>query len=352
MSEQLQTEVRQEGTDPIEDGAIHTASRSIDRGSGQRLLLAMLLLLPVASIGAAIWLLAPLPKPRPAPAARTAAPEKPTAVAPAEDTGKDPNLPNYGGTTRKQAAQAIDEVAGAPIHLGVATLANSFLGTPYGASTEAAEPTERLRLDLSQFYGLRFVEAALALANSRDVRTKSEAVDRFSDHVRQLRYRGGLVNRCDRLDDPGLWAASAIAKGYLVDVSQLNRPGAPPVPLLSWFAVSGKPSAAVQAGLCQAPAAPSRISLPAVVPLASLPRVLPALRSGDLFVLVGRSPTPRALAIGVLDRQDGSLKALLADPKAGEVARSTLPALARETQGSVGFAFLRPVAEAGMRTGR
>ena len=34
----------------------------------------------------------------------------------------------------------------------------------------------------------------LALANSRRVRTKTEAADRYSDHVRQLRYAGGRVH--------------------------------------------------------------------------------------------------------------------------------------------------------------
>jgi hypothetical protein len=323
------------------------------RGS-KRLLPAALACAALAAIGAILWQLKPLPQQKHSPASNTSLTPAPPPAAP---PGLDPNLPLYIGTTRQIAAEAMDHSAGSTIDTAMMATAERFLGRPFERQVAAPATAERLRLDLTRFDALRFVEAVLALASSRDVRTKTEAVDRYSDNVRRLRYRGGLVIGCDRLDDPGLWAASAQAKGYLVDVTQLPRSGQqpapnPPLPLLSWVALARNPAPAGRTVDCAAEPDPGRIALPAVVPLASLNAILPTLRRGDLFVLVGRHPRPEALTIGIVERREDRVGALLAVPGDGVVQRSTLKELAANTPGTIGVAFLRPVAETGMRTGR
>jgi hypothetical protein len=48
-------------------------------------------------------------------------------------------------------------------------LASRYLGAPYQAFSLDKGPGERLRLDLTGFDGLRFVEQLLGLVNSRVV---------------------------------------------------------------------------------------------------------------------------------------------------------------------------------------
>jgi len=160
-----------------------------------------------------------LPPPVRSPA--PALPVRPAAAAP----GVDPNLPVYVGASRRLAAGAIDAIAADDLDAALVDLAGRFLGRPAQAIPAGSLPRERLVLDLGAFDQLSFVEQLLALANSRRVRTRTEAADRFSDHVRQLRYGNGRVEPCARLRQASLWALAAQRRGYLVDLTP-HLPGA------------------------------------------------------------------------------------------------------------------------------
>lgn len=291
---------------------------------------------------------------------QTARPQRPAPPAAAERRsgssraavagswrGIDPNQPRYVGPSRRLAADAIDAIATSGLDTALVKLGHRFLGSPARPLTPAAAPhQERLLLDLSGFDDLSFVEQSLALANSRRVRTRTEAVDRFSDHVRQLRYGGGRVEACARLRQPSLWALAAQRRGYLVDLSPY-LPGArqrrvPLQALLNDPAAMPQPSR-THGQVCRlAGRSPLPLTL-AELPLAAVPAALPSLRSGDLFVLRGPLADRSPDGIGLVEINRGRLGALLVQPGSGVMRAADLLSVARGRPGITGVAFVRPL---------
>lgn len=282
--------------------------------------LAGLLLIPAAvviAVAALRSMRAPLRSPRPA----ASSPANHQLRAPAS-ARRDPNLAQFVGDTRRIAARAIDDTAAARLDHALVALGRRFLGTPDQPPT-TAPASERLQLDLSAYDDLRFVEQLLALVNSRRVRTKTEGVDRFSDHVRQLRYAGGRVEACRRLEHRSLWAAAAARRGYLVDLTPF-LPGA----RLQSVRLAGlmhpqdprRPADRALSTCPLPPGSPAQVSL-ASVPLDRLAAVLPSLRSGDLFVLVQRRPERHPGRIGLIERLDDAEQA----PRAADTAGRSAP---------------------------
>ena len=279
---------------------------------------------------------------RPQPRAATAA--RPPVVA--TTGGVDPNLPLVVGDSRRLIARAIDDTAAVPHEEALVALARRFQGTPSRAVPAGAAPAERLVLDLTAVDSLRFIEQLLALVNSRQVRTRTEAVDRFSDHVRRLRYGRGRVDRCARLDDPRLWAHAAARRGYLVDLSPF-LPGARQrrVPLTALV----RPGPAGSTTTAPSPTCPvpgSGGMTMAEVPLDAVPAAAASLRSGDLFVLQGTFPDGQTADIGLLDLERGRLGAVLVRPGQGVVRVPDLLVMAREQPGTTGISFLRSLPNA------
>lgn len=261
-----------------------------------------------------------------------------TGVPPAVDA----NLPLYVGDSRRRAAGAIDAIARSELDAALLALGQRFLGSPPRRQPPGAAPRERLVLDLTAFDGLSFVEQLLALANSRRVRTRTEAADRFSDHVRQLRYGSGRVDACARLRQASLWAVAAQRRGYLVDLTP-HLPGARRS-RISLLALLQDPAAAPPADLgCRWPQGASATLPLAELPLQAVPAVLPSLRSGDLVVLRGPSSDRVPDGLGLVEIRQGRLGALLLLPGRGVVRVGDLLALARGRSGISGMAFLRPL---------
>lgn len=344
-------------------------------------LCASLLLLPLAAVAVVRWISTPVRSALPSRSQPVLAPRpRPVAPIPRQSSApgqRDPNLPLFRGDTRRIVARAIDDTAVAPLDHALVALGRRLLGSPYRPASTARRPGETLQLDLTAYDDLRFVEQLLALVNSRQVKTKTEGVDRFSDHVRQLRYVGGRVDSCRRLDHRSLWAAAAARRGYLVDLSRF-LPGAQlqPVALAALMDPSPGPAARPVAGAgdrpspvagsrsgagmvqpaspCRLPpGSPTTVNL-AYVPLAQLPAALPSLRSGDLFVLVSRQPERDQGRIGLVERNDGGVAgrgatqgllvgSLMVLPGQGVSRRDNLVQLTRATPGTIGVSFLRAV---------
>lgn len=293
---------------------------------------AAVLLTPVALVAAWRWITSPVRPERSEPPG-----QPPPRSVPAPTASEGPALAPEGplvlGDTGRLAARAIDDTAGAPLDRSLLALAIRFLGTPQPAVATAPPAQERLRLDLTSFSDLEFVEQLLALVNSRPVRSQKEGVERFGEHVRQLRYGGGTVQRCRRHRHRGLWARAAERQGYLVDLS-------PFLPGARRRRISAPAAAAAVGGSpCPAPAAETA----AYVPLGSLPAALPSLRSGDLFLLVGDAAPTEGGPIGVVERRDDRVGSIQVLPGQGVSRLGDLASFARGSAGTVGVTFLRPV---------
>ena len=280
---------------------------------------------------------------------RPAAP--PSAAAPARQAGGgrtpiDPNLPLFIGGTRRLAAQAIDDTAAAPMNQALIALARRFQGTPYRALPMDQQTPERLLLDLEHVDQLRFVEQLLALVNSRQVKTRTEAADRFSDHVRDLRYHKGQVSYCGRHHYVSLWAQAAERQGYLVNLTPV-LPGATSRRRSLTF-LSSHPGAYPA---MQLPANRTCITTlertlavdQSYVPLRSLAPVLPSLRSGDVFALVSQRPGLDVSDIGLVEVNGNQINALLAAAGSGVELKTDLARWAGGRDGVIGVAFYRPV---------
>lgn len=254
--------------------------------------------------------------------------------------GVDPNLPVYVGASRRLAAGAIDAIASSSLDAALSGLGHRFLGTPPRPVPPGSAVQERLVLDLTAFDEVSFIEQLLALANSRKVRTRTEATDRFSDHVRQLRYGGGRVDACARLRQASLWALAAQRRGYLVDLSPY-LPGARQR-RVALRALLADPAAA-RGRHCPLPLPTPGTLVLADLPLAAVPAAQPSLRSGDLVVLRGSSSDRFPDGIGLVEISQGRLGALLLQPGRGVVRIPDLVALARGRSGIEGMAFYRPL---------
>ena len=313
-----------------------------------------LLLAAVAGSQAVRWLLSPVdlgPRSGDRPAAT--APPSPGATTPARRPGSsssaeriDPNLPLYRGQTRRLAAQAIDDTALAPMNQALIGLARRSLGLAYSAfPLDQGEP-ERLLLDLQHVDELRFVENLLALVNSRQVSTRTEAVDRFSDHVRQLRYSGALVSSCRRHHDFSRWAQAAQQQGYLVNLSPF-LPGASSrqrrLRLPSSPAAAAAPNQQATSRDCITTLAKSQPVKQAYVPLQGLSEVLPSLRSGDIVALVSQRPGLDVSDVGLVEVEGNQISAIHAAAGSGVMRSPDLARYAKASPGVIGLAFYRPV---------
>lgn len=336
---------------------------------GRRSLLLLLaaLLLPIGTIATVHRLNRPRPEPaapatdrgRRAATAPVAAPAPVPATDSAPVPGIDPNLPLYVGATKRIAAQAIDDTAANGFEPALAQLPRLFAGSP--AQAEGTDVgTRRLRLDLTQFDDLRFVEQLLALVNSRQVRTKTEAVDRFSDHVRRLRYEGGLVAPCRLHSRRTDWAAAAARRGYLVNLTPYlpgarqrsipaSAPSTPAPPVRTGAAA--RPAAAAGAPTVAPCPPPPGLGRQTFLPLAALPAALAGMRSGDLVLLLDRDARSDARRIGVIERLAGDTAIWLAQPGQGVVQVPDLGQLARRDPAVIGLMIFRPIPNADARAG-
>jgi hypothetical protein len=110
------------------------------------------------------------------------------------------------GETRTQAEAKLPLSHQSPTGETLVSLARVMLGRPYRAFSLDAEPTERLRLDLTSFDCVLFVEQLLALINSR-------TIDDFPKQVKRLRYANAEPDYCQRNHYFSVWAKHAEVYG-------------------------------------------------------------------------------------------------------------------------------------------
>ena len=296
------------------------------------LLLAMAVVLPMATVAAVHWITSPVRPQR----SSAATPGPSGQKTPQGSRPQDPNLPVYVGDTRRIAADAVDATAWASFEAALQGLGRRFRGSPARPTPPGSRPVEHLELDLTALDNLSFVEQLVALANSRQVSTRTEAVDRFTDHVRRLRYSDGRVGACTRLEQPSLWARAAEQRGYLVDLSRF-------LPGVSQRSIAlAEPAAAGEASCRRAAGLPRRLQV-AVLPLEAAARAATSLRSGDLFVIVPNGEKGSSGRIGMVQMDGTRIGALLAEPGVGVVRHADLLALVRRQAGTPGLSFLRPI---------
>ena len=268
-----------------------------------------------------------------------APPPLPGGVALAEPS------PNYVGETRVLAAEAIDATAWAPMNQALVSLARRFLDYPFKGFSLDGGPKEQLVLDLTNFDCFLFVEQLLALSNSRKVDTQDEGVERFTQHVRRLRYVDGEVDYCRRQHYFSRWAEAAERNGYLVNLTPF-LPGASSrnvaLNFMSNHIKSYKPMQLARNRQCITELEKDLVLQQAYVPLAALPGVLPSLRSGDIFALVTKVPGLDVTHVGFLERHDGVLDAIHAAEGAGVIRSENFEKYAARVQDVIGVAIYRP----------
>ncbi|MCP9860869.1 MULTISPECIES: N-acetylmuramoyl-L-alanine amidase-like domain-containing protein [unclassified Cyanobium] len=262
--------------------------------------------------------------------------------------------PRFVANTKKEAAEAIDATAWAPMNQALVQLARRYLGLPFKGFSLDGGPKEQLLLDLTQFDCFLFVEQLLALSNSRKVDTKTEGVERFGEHVRRLRYVDGKVDYCRRQHYFSRWAEAAERNGYLVNLTPF-LPGASsrtvPLNFMSNHISSYKPMQLARNKQCITELEKDLVLNQAYIPLAALSGVLPSLRSGDIFALVTKVPGLDVTHVGFLEKRDGMLDAIHAADGAGVIRSGNFGTYAGKVQEVIGMAIYRPRPNQGEKAG-
>lgn len=266
-------------------------------------------------------------------------------VAAAAPVASDPS-PVFVGDTWTIAARAIDDTASMPMNRALVGLARRYLGRPYNAYSLDRGTAERLQLDLTRFDCFLFIEQLLALVNSRDVTTQTEAVGQFGDHVRRLRYMDGQVDYCRRHHYFSRWAEAAERQGYLVNITRY-LPGAlsreRPLNFMSNHAGSYEPMKVARNRNCITALEGDLSVSQAYIPLAKLGEALPSLRSGDLFGLVTQVEGLDVTHVGMVEVSNGAVDAIHAAPGNGVIRSYDLANYAGQVDDVIGLMVLRPM---------
>ena len=93
--------------------------------------------------------------------------------------------------TRSKFQQARFLIRGLPVNEAMAHIAEFFLGRLYLAMSLDQSGREQLRLDLTQFDCMLFVEQLLAIVSA-------DSFDAFAERTHRLRYRNGEISYCTR----------------------------------------------------------------------------------------------------------------------------------------------------------
>ena len=224
-----------------------------------------------------------------------------------------------------------------PVNERIARLAEAFLGSPYLAYSLEGSGTERLRLDLTQFDCMLFVEQLLAMATA-------DSFDEFAQRTRRLRYRNGHVDYCTRQHYFHDWVLSAQDQGLLE--SDRSWPGQATRALpLNYMSSHRDQYPALQSPRlfdCIHQRERGRRIEQQYLPLASLEIALPSLRSGDLFAV---ATSVRGLDVshtGVLVRDGSRLDAIHAAPGHGVIRSRSFARYLRSLPDAIGAVIVRP----------
>ena len=219
----------------------------------------------------------------------------------------------------------------------IARLAEAFLGSPYLAFSLEGSGMERMRLDLTQFDCMLFVEQLLAMATA-------DSFDDFAQRTRRLRYRNGHVDYCTRQHYFHDWVLSAQDQGLLE--TDTTWPGQATRSLrLNYMSSHRDQYPALQSPRlfdCIHQRERSRWIEQRYLPIASLDAALPSLRSGDLFAVATSVGGLDVSHTGVLVRDGSRLDAIHAAPGHGVIRSRSFARYLRSLPDAIGAVIVRP----------
>ena len=240
--------------------------------------------------------------------------------------------------TRERFEQARALIQGLTVNAAIARLAESFLGSPYLAGSLDGAGPEQLRLDLTRFDCMLFIEQLLALS-------LSDSFDQFVEHTRDLRYRDGRVSYCTRQHYFHDWVRSAQSQNLLETTSgwpgEITR--SLPLNFMSEQRQLYRPMQSEELFDCIRRREESRQVVQHYVPLHAIESVLPRIQSGDLFAIATRIEGLDVSHTGVLVREGARVDALHAAPGRGVMRSRSFGRYLRSIPDAIGAVIVRPV---------
>ena len=239
--------------------------------------------------------------------------------------------------TRSRFEQARFLIQGLPVNEGMARLAEFFLGSPYLAMSLDQSGREQLRLDLTQFDCMLFVEQLLAIVSA-------DSFDGFAERTRRLRYRNGEISYCTRQHYFHDWVGSAQLQGVL------EASSAWPGQARRHLSLNFMSSHRDRYPALQSPALFDCIDAleqgrridQHYLPLAALDDALPSLQSGDIFAVATRVEGLDVSHTGVLVRDGSRLDAIHAAPGRGVMRSRSFTTYLRSVPDAIGAVIVRP----------
>jgi hypothetical protein len=240
--------------------------------------------------------------------------------------------------TKSQVETQLPVAHQAPPGQALVALARQMRGRPYTAFSLDSGSTEELRLDLTAFDCVLFVEQLLALIHSRTVAD-------YPQRVLQLRYRDGQPDYCLRHHYFSLWAKNAQALGMLTDITP-TLPGVSyrvrSLSFMSSHPGSYLPMKQARSLQCITENERTLMVRQDYIPLSSLPKVAAKLQSGDIFSFVTSIPGLDVTHTGILERTSLGLNALHAIPEKGVVRTKNFLQYASAVEDVLGVSIYRP----------
>ncbi len=239
--------------------------------------------------------------------------------------------------TRPKFERARSLIRGLPVNEAMARLAEFFLGSPYLAMSLNQSGREQVRLDLTQFDCMLFVEQLLAIVSA-------DSFDGFAELTRRLRYRNGEISYCTRQHYFHDWVGSAQLQGVL------EASSAWPGQARRHLSLNFMSSHRDRYPALQSPALFDCIDAleqgrridQHYLPLAALDDALPSLQSGDIFAVATRVEGLDVSHTGVLVRDGSRLDAIHAAPGRGVMRSRSFTTYLRSVPDAIGAVIVRP----------
>ena len=219
----------------------------------------------------------------------------------------------------------------------MARLAEFFLGSPYLAMSLDQSGRERLRLDLTQFDCMLFVEQLLAIVSA-------DSFDGFAERTRRLRYRNGEISYCTRQHYFQDWVGSAQLHGVL-ETSPVWPGQAMRNLSLNFMSSHRNRYPALQSPAlfhCIDALEQERRIDQHYLPLAALDDALPSFQSGDIFAVATRVGGLDVSHTGILVRDGSRLDAIHAAPGRGVMRSRSFTRYLRSVPDAIGAVIVRP----------